>query len=82
MKSLRLQLQAADNLDRARLDFVSGYRVNRFGDHLSGGSSQLADAHDDLYGGDNTGWTLGFEYFSPVGRRLGGGGGSPVAGGG
>lgn len=70
VRSLCLQLKAAENLDQARFDIVSGYRVNGFGDSLIGGDARLADAHRNLYDGDNTGWNLGFEFFNPVGRRL------------
>ena len=34
IKSLELQLKAAKSLTRPRFDFVSGYQVNMFGDHL------------------------------------------------
>lgn len=36
IKSLQLQLKAAKSLTRPRLDFVSSYRVNGFGDQLFG----------------------------------------------
>ncbi len=36
IRSLELQLKAAKNLSRPRLDFVSQYRINGFGDNLLG----------------------------------------------
>lgn len=68
--SLQLQLFAAEELNRPRLDFVSGYRVNGFGDRFLGGEGPLEDANRNLFDGDNTGWNLGFEFFNPVHRRL------------
>lgn len=41
IKSLQLQLRAAENLTRPRLDFVSAYQVNGFGDNLLGSPADL-----------------------------------------
>jgi len=76
IRSLELQLKAAENIARPRLDFVSAYRVNAFGDSL------IADDDDDgvtregfdnayttLLQGNQTGWDLGFRLSVPIGFR-------------
>jgi hypothetical protein len=77
IRSLELQLQAAKNLARPRMDFVSQYRVNGFGDNLLGqedddGSTDAgyASAYESLTQGNNTGWQLGFQFSMPIGIRL------------
>ncbi len=77
IRSLELQLAAAKNLSRPRLDFVSQYRVNGFGDKLLGGNDDdgLTDAgynsaYESLTQGDNNGWGLGFQFSMPLGLRL------------
>lgn len=76
IKSLELQLQAANSLVRPRFDFVSGYRVNGFGDTLlsqqdrDGISPQgLNSAYETITQGDQTGWNLGFEMTMDIGFR-------------
>lgn len=77
IKSLELQLKAANNLANPRLDFVSAYRVNMFGDQLFGdqdndvaGTQQgLRSAYEKLTQGDQTGWQLGFQFGMPLGLR-------------
>jgi outer membrane protein TolC len=76
IKSLELQLQAAHSLVRPRLDFVSGYRVNGFGDKLlsqkddDGRSPQgLNSAYETITQGDQTAWNLGFEMTMDIGFR-------------
>ena len=76
IKSLDLQLTAARSLTRPRLDFVSAYRVNAFGDDLYGdpneglGLGNLGSAYHRLTAGDQTGWNLGFEFSIPIGQRF------------
>jgi hypothetical protein len=77
IRSLELQLTAAKNLVRPRLDFVSQYRVNGFGDELFGEEDDdgltdagYASAYESLTQGDNTGWGLGLQFSMPVGLRL------------
>lgn len=77
IRSLELQLAAAKNLSRPRLDFVSNYRVNGFGDHLLGQNDddgQTAEGYnsalESLTQGNNTGWGLGLQFSLPVGLRL------------
>lgn len=77
IKSLELQLKAAQSLVRPRLDFVSGYQVNMFGDHLlrfddedvAGTPQGLNSAYETLTQGDQTGWNLGLEFSMPFGFR-------------
>ncbi|MGH3442146.1 MAG: TolC family protein, partial [Nitriliruptorales bacterium] len=65
------------SLTRPRLDFVSSYQVNAFGDRLFGQSDDddagapqgLASAYETLTQGDQTGWTLGLEFSMPIGFR-------------
>lgn len=76
IKSLELQLQAAHSLVQPRLDFVSGYRINGFGDTLlsqsddDGVSPQgLNSAYETITQGDQTSWNLGFEMTMDIGFR-------------
>jgi len=77
IKSLELQLKAAKSLTNPRLDFVSSGQVNGFGDRLFGendndvaGTAQgLDSAYETLTQGNQTGWTLGFEFSMPLGFR-------------
>ncbi|MBM82905.1 MAG: transporter [Planctomycetaceae bacterium] len=76
IKSLELQLKAANSLTRPRLDFVSGYRVNGFGDRLLGSNDNdgftqqgFHSAYETLAQGNHTGWDLGFEFTMPLGFR-------------
>lgn len=77
IRSLELQLQAAKNLARPRMDFVSQYRVNGFGDNLLGKEDDdgvtdagYASAYESLTQGNNTGWQLGVQFAMPIGLRL------------
>ena len=77
IQSIELQLRAAENLTQPRLDFVSSYQVNGFGDNLLGGvndgrsaSGDLGNAYERLTNGDQTGWNLGLEFSVPFGRRF------------
>lgn len=76
IKSLELQLKAAESLVRPRFDFVSSYQANGFGDHLLGQNDNdgrtvqgLNSAYETLTQGNQTGWTLGFEFSMPLGFR-------------
>ena len=77
VKRLGLLMAAAENAALPQLDFVSGYRVNGFGDKLityddddaAGTPQGLDSAYERLTQGDETGWTLGLEFSLPVGRR-------------
>lgn len=77
IRSLELQLSAAENLSRPRMDFVSQYRFNGFGDHLFGSEDDdgftdegYNSAYESLTQGDNTQWGLGLQFSVPLGLRL------------
>ncbi len=78
IRSLELQLRAAKNLNRPRLDLVSQYRVNGFGDTLgtSGDDDDgLTDtgyknALETLTQGNQQGWGAGVQFSMPLGLRL------------
>ena len=75
IKKFELQMRAAENLIRPRLDFVSSYGVNGFGDDLFGGAADgipnrnLGSAYRNLKDGDHTSWNMGFEFSLPLGLR-------------
>jgi len=78
IKSLELQLKAAKSLTKPRLDFISRYQVNGFGDQLLGGdndndSQNTPQGLRSFYGqfaqGDQTNWSLGFQLNVPIGFR-------------
>ncbi|MEZ6053432.1 MAG: TolC family protein [Planctomycetaceae bacterium] len=75
IKKFELQMKAAENLIRPRLDFVSSYNINGFGDDLMGGAADgrtergLGSGFRTLADGDETGWGLGFEFSLPLGLR-------------
>ncbi len=78
IKSLELQLRAARNLNRPRLDLVSQYRVNGFGDTISGTSNDddgvteagYKNALETLAQGNLTGWGAGVQFSMPLGLRI------------
>lgn len=76
IKRLQLQLKAAQSLTKPRLDFISAYQVNGFGDNLfaendnDGVTAQgLGSAYNTLTQGNQAGWNLGFEFSMPFGFR-------------
>jgi len=76
IKSLELQLRAAQSLTNPRLDLIAGYRLNGFGDRLIDYNDNdgvtpagLSSAYETLTQGDQTGWNLGFEFSMPIGFR-------------
>ncbi|MEM7811659.1 MAG: TolC family protein [Planctomycetota bacterium] len=71
LKSLQLQLRAARNLLKPRLDAVAGYQVNGFGDHLIDydDGAGLDSAYGTLLENEQTGWSLGLELSVPIGHR-------------
>lgn len=67
-----LELIAARNFLRPRLDFVGQYRWRGFGDDLFGSSDvPNGSAFGDLGSGDLQEWTLGLQMERPIGNRLG-----------
>jgi len=76
IKSLELQLTAAELLVRPRLDFLARYQWNGFGDKLAGGggdpvpgTNKFRSAYGTLSSGDFQGWGLGIEFSMPIGFR-------------
>ncbi len=70
IKSLELQLNAAKNLVRPRLDFVSNYTVNGFGDDLiDQGNAPFSSMYGNMLDSTHTGWNLGFILNVPLGLR-------------
>lgn len=76
IKSLELQLRAAENLVRPRLDFVGGYQVNGFGDNLfrqniedGSRADRYHSAYDTMSEWNQTSWDVGFQFTLPVGLR-------------
>lgn len=71
IKSLELQLKAANSLTRPRLDGVMQYRVNALGDKFGlEADAPLETMLDNLTSGQNTGWSAGLQWSMPVGLRL------------
>ena len=70
IKSLELQRIAAESVVNPRLDLVSSFNVNGFGDQLL---SQNTTGYNSAYGtmarGDLTGWNLGLQFSMPIGFR-------------
>ncbi|NQV28188.1 MAG: TolC family protein [Rhodopirellula sp.] len=70
VKSLELQLLAATNLVRPRLDFVANYSINGFGDTLIGNNNQPYNSfYDSLSNQKQTSWSTGFVMQMPIGLR-------------
>ena len=78
VRSLELQLRAAENLLMPRLDLVSSYRLNGFGDQLFGSrndsNSPIPSGVDHFYesltAAEQGGWNIGLEFSVPIGRRF------------
>lgn len=73
IKSLELQLKAANSLTRPRLDGILQYRVNALGDEFGFDGNDDQPLHsmlDSLASGQNTGWSAGVQWSMPVGLRL------------
>lgn len=77
IKSLELQMLAAENLVRPRLDLIASYQVNGFGDKLlayndndkAGTKQGLNSYYESITQGNQTGWTTGFVFEVPIGMR-------------
>ena len=69
IKSLQLQHKAAKSLVRPRLDFVSSYAVNAFGDKLLSNDESQSNGYRSLTQNNQTGWQLGLEMNMPFGLR-------------
>jgi outer membrane protein TolC len=76
IKSLELQRMAAENVTNPRLDLVSSYQLNGFGDQLLSQQSQdgvtvdgFNSAYSTMARGDLTGWGVGLQFSMPIGFR-------------
>lgn len=70
IKSLELQLTAAESLTQPRLDVLGGYQVNAFGDQLLDYNGPSVNSYGQtLAGGNQTGWNLGLQMNWPIGLR-------------
>jgi outer membrane protein TolC len=76
IKSVELQLRAAENLARPQLNLVSSYQLNGFGKRLFGddgppgtAGAQLQNYNRTLFSADQTGWNLGVQFSMPIGLR-------------
>ena len=70
IKSLQLQLTAAESLTKPQLDVVLGYNVNGFGDDLLGQTNRPhRNAYRSLADGNFTGWEAGVQFNMPLGMR-------------
>jgi outer membrane protein TolC len=70
IKSLELQLTAARSLTRPRLDFLSSYQVNGFGDDLLDYQGNAFNSYyQSLTANNQTGWNLGLQMNWPIGLR-------------
>ncbi len=71
LKSMELQLEAAKSLVRPQLNFVSGYRVNGFGDDLLGYNDAVPfqSFYENLTANNHTGWNLGVQFNWSIGFR-------------
>jgi len=72
VKRRELELIAARNFGRMRLDFVGQYNFHGWGDDLFGPwREERPTAFGDLVQGNLQGWTMGFELTTPIGNRIG-----------
>jgi len=72
IKRREMELTAARNFLRMKLDFVGTYRFRGFGDNLLGNRHQQnGSAFEDLFSGDLQEWQLGMELNTPIGNRIG-----------
>lgn len=67
-----LELIAARNFGRMRLDAIGQYRWRGFGDDLLGQRDTVnGSAFGDLFAGNLQGWQLGLQMSTPIGNRIG-----------
>jgi len=72
IKRRELELTAARNFTRARLDFDGLYRWRGLGNDLMGNEGvPLGSAFGELFGGERQEWQLGLELNAPIGNRIG-----------
>ena len=77
IKSLELQVFAAQNAANPQMNFVGSYQLNGFGNDLAlqgtttdgRTNAGYQSAYGTLSRGDLTGWTMGFQFAMPIGLR-------------
>ena len=70
IKSLELQLLAAEGLVRPRLDLIASYQVNGFGDNLiEDDRNSFSSYAGTITDNNHTGWTAGAIFEMPLGLR-------------
>ena len=76
IRSLELQLTAAQSLTKPRLDAVASWQVNGFGDQLfpnsdisPGGLAGTRSMYERIAAGSETGWNAGVQLSVPIGFR-------------
>jgi hypothetical protein len=70
IKSLELQLLAAEGLVRPRLDLIASYQVNGFGDQLiKDDRNSFSSYSGTITDNNHTGWTAGAIFEMPLGLR-------------
>ena len=70
IKSLSLQVKAAENVANPQLNFISGYQLNGFGNQLlSHDTSNYNSAYGALTNASQSGWNLGVQFAMPIGFR-------------
>jgi outer membrane protein TolC len=76
IKSSELQMEAAKSLTKPRLDLVSSYQVNGFGDQLLSDHSKdgvtregFHNFYDSVLRGNQTSWNSGVQFSMPFGFR-------------
>ncbi|WP_397570207.1 TolC family protein [Schlesneria sp. T3-172] len=76
IKSLQLQVKAAENVINPQLNFISSYQLNGFGETLLSNSSSdgmTEKGYNSAYGaltrGDQSGWNVGLQFSMPIGFR-------------
>lgn len=71
VKSLQLQLQAARNVVRPRLDFIAGYDIHGLGDSLLAyNNGPFQNAYRSLGTSDTNTWNAGLQLSVPLGLRF------------
>lgn len=72
IKRRQLEIIAARNFEKMRVDLVGQYRWRGFGDDLFGSDGTgSGSAFESLFDGDLQDWRLGVEVTTPVGNRVG-----------
>ena len=72
LKRRKLELVAARNFTKPRVDLVGQYRWRGFGDELFGNrNADSGSAYDTLFDGNLQDWRYGIEVATPIGNRVG-----------